>query len=58
MTLDHLDLSAEVSAQMLKEIVNDHRAWLSGHVDPHSAIITLDNDALADACAIVQSVHG
>ena len=58
MPLDHLDLSNEVSTQMLTESVNDHRAWLSGQVDPSSAIITLGADALAETYAIVQAVRG
>ena len=53
MPLDHLDLSNEVSTQMLTESVNDHRAWLSGQMDPSSAIITLGADALAETYAIV-----
>ena len=43
MSLDYLDLRNEVSAQMLTEIVNDYRAWLSGQVDPRSSIIALNN---------------
>ena len=57
MPLDYLDLSNEVSTQMLTESVNDHRAWLSGQVDPRSTIITLGADALAETYAIVQVVR-
>ena len=57
MPLDYLDLSNEVSTQMLTESVNDHRAWLSGQVDPRSTIITLGANALAETYAIVQVVR-
>ena len=57
MSLDYLDLRNEVSAQMLTEIVNDYRAWLSGQVDPRSSIIALNNEALAETREIVRAVR-
>ena len=57
MSLDYLDLRNEVSAQMLTEIVNDYRAWLSGQVDPRSSIIALNNEALAETREIVKAVR-
>jgi len=53
MPLDSLDLSFEVSAQMLSEQVTDRRAWLSGDVDPRSAVITLDDAARAETDMLV-----
>ena len=57
MPLDYLDLSTEVSAQMLTESVNDHRAWMSGQADPRTAIITLNAEAEAETRTIVQAVR-
>ena len=57
MSLDYLDLRNEVSAQMLTEIVNDYRAWLSGQVDPRSSIIALNNEALAETHEIVRALR-
>ena len=57
MSLDYLDLRNEVSVEMLTEIVNDYRAWLSGQVDPRSSIIALNNEALAETREIVRAVR-
>ena len=57
MPLDSLDLSAEASQAMLTEIVSDARAWLSGDVDPRSAIIPLDDEALSETEAIVRRLR-
>ena len=57
MPLDSLDLSTKASPNMLKTQVTDRRAWLSVDVDPRSAIITLDDNAMEETRQIVTQVQ-
>ena len=57
MPLDSLDLSTKASPNMLKIQVTDRRAWLSVDVDPRSAIITLDDNAMEETRQIVTQVQ-
>ncbi|MBM09000.1 MAG: hypothetical protein CMF69_05405 [Magnetovibrio sp.] len=57
MPLETLDLSTQTSPNLLKVEVTDRRAWLSVDVDPRSAIITLNDDAIEETRQIVMEIQ-
>lgn len=57
MSLDNLDLSVEASPRILDTPITDRRAWLSGEVDPRTAIIALDEAARAETFAVAHQMR-
>ena len=57
MPFDTVDLSAEVTPQMLDRQITDDRAWLNSCFDPTSSIVLLDAPALAEIDMLVECLH-
>ena len=57
MNPDSLDLSFEATPHMLTDMVEDHRAWVSGDSDPSSTIIRLSGTVEAETRTLVEEIQ-
>ncbi|MDD9876016.1 MAG: TauD/TfdA family dioxygenase [Magnetovibrio sp.] len=57
MPLDSLDLSSEASPMILDRQITDRRAWLAGDIDPKECLVGLDDAALEEIGALVETLH-
>ena len=57
MNPESLDLSFESTPHMLTDIVEDHRAWVSGDANPSSVIIRLSTAIEDETRTLVKEIQ-